>query len=55
MVFAVLLLRGALRCSRAMQAVASSYTFEEGERDHPADSIYVRTMAEVEIKPKSKA
>jgi cell cycle arrest protein BUB3 len=32
-------------------AVASSYTYEEGERDHPADAIYVRRVTDVEVKP----
>ncbi len=36
-------------------AIASSYTFEEGERDamHSVpDEIYVKTIADVEVKPK---
>jgi cell cycle arrest protein BUB3 len=37
------------------QAVASSYTFEEGERDHPLDAIYVRPVTEAEVKPKPRA
>ena len=36
------------------QAVASSYTFEEGEKEHPSDSIFVRAMPEADIKPKSR-
>jgi cell cycle arrest protein BUB3 len=35
-------------------AVASSYTFEEGERDHPRDEIFVRKVLEEEIQPKQK-
>ena len=35
-------------------AIASSYTFEEGERDHPRDEIYIREMLGNEVKPKSK-
>lgn len=35
-------------------AVASSYTFEEGEREHPRDEIFVRRMLDSECKPKSK-
>lgn len=35
-------------------AIASSYTFEEGEREHPRDEIFVREMLDYEIKPKSK-
>lgn len=34
-------------------AAASSYTFEEGERDHPRDEIYVREMLDSEVKPKA--
>ncbi len=34
-------------------AIASSYTFEEGERDHPRDEIFVRQMLDTEIMPKS--
>jgi cell cycle arrest protein BUB3 len=30
-------------------AVAASYTFEEGEKDHPKDEIYVRRMLEHEV------
>lgn len=33
-------------------AVASSYTFEEGERDHPQDEIYIRQMLDSECQPK---
>jgi cell cycle arrest protein BUB3 len=35
-------------------AISSSYTFEEGERDHPPDQIFVRNVTEAEVKPKSK-
>eukprot|EP00518_Triparma_eleuthera_P004112 CAMPEP_0182453450 /NCGR_PEP_ID=MMETSP1319-20130603/510_1 /TAXON_ID=172717 /ORGANISM="Bolidomonas pacifica, Strain RCC208" /LENGTH=366 /DNA_ID=CAMNT_0024651385 /DNA_START=161 /DNA_END=1257 /DNA_ORIENTATION=+ len=31
-------------------AVAQSYTFEEGEKDHPPDQIYVRELFEHEVK-----
>jgi len=34
-------------------AIASSYTFEEGEKDHPPDSIFIRTVNESEIKLKA--
>jgi len=34
-------------------AVASSYTFEEGEKDHAPDSIFIRTIAESETKSKT--
>jgi cell cycle arrest protein BUB3 len=33
-------------------AIASSYTFEDGEREHPRDEIYVRAMQEHECRPK---
>ncbi|KAG6491141.1 hypothetical protein ZIOFF_052473 [Zingiber officinale] len=36
-------------------AVASSYTFEEGEIPHEPDAIFVRNVNEVEVKPKPKA
>lgn len=35
-------------------AIASSYTFEEGEREHPHDEIYVRDILDSECMPKSK-
>jgi cell cycle arrest protein BUB3 len=35
-------------------AIAASYTFEEGERDHPRDEIFVRRMLDSEIQPKGK-
>jgi len=34
-------------------AIASSYTFEEGEREHPRDEIFVRQILDQEVKPKS--
>jgi len=39
----------------SLLAVASSYTFEEGEKDHPPDSIYIRSITDNEVKPKTKA
>lgn len=35
-------------------AVAASYTFEQGEKDHPLDAIFVRDVNENEVKPKAK-
>ena len=35
-------------------AIAASYTFEEGERDHPRDEIFIRPMLESELQPKGK-
>ncbi|KAF2586071.1 hypothetical protein F2Q70_00036946 [Brassica cretica] len=36
-------------------AVASSYTFEEGEKSHEPEAIFVRNVNEIEVKPKPKA
>lgn len=36
-------------------AVASSYTFEFGEIQHPKDQIFVKSVNDVEVKPKPKA
>ena len=36
-------------------AVASSYTYEEGEREHPKDEIYVRPLLKSECSPKVKS
>ncbi|KAJ8331717.1 mitotic spindle checkpoint protein Bub3 [Batrachochytrium dendrobatidis] len=36
----------------SLLAVASSYTYEEGEKDHPVDSIYIRSVADNEMRPK---
>jgi cell cycle arrest protein BUB3 len=36
-------------------AIASSYTFEEGEREHPRDEIYIRPILDSECMPKSKS
>ena len=33
-------------------AVASSYQWEEGEKDHEPDSVFVRPLADVEVRPK---
>ena len=34
-------------------AIASSYTYEDGEREHPRDEIFIRPVLEAECKPKS--
>jgi len=34
-------------------AIASSYTFEEGEREHPRDEIFIRSMLDSECQPKA--
>ena len=36
-------------------AVASSYCFEEGEKDHPRDELYVHTVLSHEVTPKASA
>ncbi|KAL7753344.1 mitotic spindle checkpoint protein Bub3 [Sorochytrium milnesiophthora] len=36
-------------------AVAASYTFEEGEKDHPPDTIFVRDASDSDVKPKVRA
>mmetsp|Transcript_63818 Transcript_63818/g.201881 ORF Transcript_63818/g.201881 Transcript_63818/m.201881 type:complete len:245 (+) Transcript_63818:84-818(+) len=38
-----------------MLAVASSYTYEEGEKDHDIERIFIRNVNEAEVKPKPKA
>jgi cell cycle arrest protein BUB3 len=35
-------------------AIASSYTYEEGEREHPKDEIYIRSLLKSECTPKIK-
>ena len=34
-------------------AVASSYTYENGEQAHPPDAIFVRKVADVDVRPKA--
>uniref|UniRef100_A0A7S0F0I8 Mitotic checkpoint protein BUB3 n=1 Tax=Hanusia phi TaxID=3032 RepID=A0A7S0F0I8_9CRYP len=38
----------------AMLAVASSYTFEEGEKDAPPDQIFFRSVNESDVRPRAK-
>jgi cell cycle arrest protein BUB3 len=40
---------------RHAQAIASSYTYEEGEKDHPPDAVYVRSVSDVEVTAKQRA
>lgn len=35
-------------------AIASSYTYEEGEKDHPSDQIYLKTIQDYDVKPRPK-
>ena len=37
-----------------MAAVASSYTFEEGEKEHPPDAVFIRRVEAKEVTPKAK-
>ncbi|KAF9164001.1 hypothetical protein DFQ27_004032 [Actinomortierella ambigua] len=34
-------------------AIASSYTYDEGEKDHEPDQIFIRTISEQEARPKT--
>eukprot|EP00116_Pleurobrachia_bachei_P011159 sb/3471421/ len=36
-----------------MLAIASSYTFELGDMEHPPDQIYIRNMTDIETRPKN--
>lgn len=36
-------------------AIAASYTWENGDKEHPADAILVRRLAEVDVKPRKHA
>lgn len=38
----------------SMLAVAASYTFEEGEKDHPPDQVYIRMIADTDVRPKNR-
>ena len=40
---------------RRTQAVASSYTYEEGDKDHPPDAVFVRPVVDAEVLPKQRA
>jgi len=35
-------------------AIASSYTFEEGEKEHPPDAVYIRTINDHEVAQKKR-
>lgn len=35
-------------------AIAASYSFDEGEKDHPPESIFIRSLEDSDIKSKSK-
>lgn len=36
-------------------AIASSYTFEQGEKDAPPDEVYIRLVNEIDFKPRAAA
>uniref|UniRef100_M4B7B5 Mitotic checkpoint protein BUB3 n=1 Tax=Hyaloperonospora arabidopsidis (strain Emoy2) TaxID=559515 RepID=M4B7B5_HYAAE len=36
-------------------AVAASYTYEQGEKDHPNDAIFLHMVQDSEVRPKTKA
>ncbi|KAJ1648756.1 mitotic spindle checkpoint protein Bub3 [Dispira simplex] len=42
-------------CTGQWLAIASSYTYDEGEKDHPPDTLLVRAISENEVKPKTPA
>jgi len=35
-------------------AVAASYAWEQGEKEHPPDAIFIRPVSESEVKPKPR-
>ncbi|KAL3661640.1 hypothetical protein V7S43_013399 [Phytophthora oleae] len=35
-------------------AIAASYTYEQGEKDHPNDAIFLHTVQDAEVRPKKK-
>ena len=39
---------------RTIRRTCPSYTFEEGEKDHPKDEVVTLVMLEHECKPKAK-
>ncbi|KAJ3268335.1 hypothetical protein HDV01_003100 [Terramyces sp. JEL0728] len=41
-------------CTGGLLAIASSYTFEEGEKDHPPDQLFIKAISESDVVPKSK-
>ena len=38
----------------ARLAIAASYTWENGDKQHAPDAIYVRTLSDADVKPKVK-
>ncbi|KAJ4461836.1 putative Mitotic checkpoint protein BUB3.1 [Paratrimastix pyriformis] len=37
----------------SLLAIASSYTFEQGDMDHPPDTIYIRPVLEADVRPRT--
>ncbi|GAQ85259.1 Mitotic spindle checkpoint protein BUB3 [Klebsormidium nitens] len=35
-------------------AVAASYNYEDGNKDHPHDAVFIRSVQDAEVKPKAK-
>lgn len=44
----------AFNADGSLLAVASSYTHEQGDIDHPPDAVYLRRINESEVKPKPR-
>ena len=44
----------AFNSTASVLAVAASYTYENGESEHPPDQIYLRQVAEVEVLPRQR-
>ncbi|CAI5739723.1 unnamed protein product [Hyaloperonospora brassicae] len=38
----------------AVLAVAASYTYEQGEKDHPNDAVFLHTVQDSEVRPKTR-
>ena len=44
----------AFNADGSLLAIASSYTHENGDIDHPPDTVFVRKTSEAEVKPKPR-
>ena len=44
----------AFNSTGSLLAIEASYTYEAGERDHPPESIYIRSIADSDVRPKIK-
>jgi cell cycle arrest protein BUB3 len=42
-------------CTGQALAIAASYTFEEGEKEHAPDAVIVKSVTEADVKPRPKA